>query len=750
MKRTWLVFILPLVFIACPKEEIDPPDQMEIQVEKQIGPGGGIIENGTLFMNIPPGTFDENYTVKVSEEAVYNGDFGENMITPAFRISGFPSRTSGPIHVRIKYDTPPGGENYLAFGSVDNIAENEEESVTYSLIEAVDSAGYLVAHIPPIKEEEIADGARKSTLFYPGLIMVVYGVGYMATYKDVHFNYTYHSSLDPQEIYRLAQQMEEAMDHYFALGLVDKPAFDAAASLFGRPTFVITGKKKQDANPTGVSLPALASLEGGVDESDALARYHNFLDISINMSGEMLVNASAQELSAWAHIWAYRLLYYLYRGDRLDWYGFASTYYMQEKFSGMTAYKESLFPTIGMSPFTGMRAGIDLYGGSDILESGLGGRISIKETYHANGMVPFIKHIDQRYPGDPGIWKRIILETLNSESRTPMEGIINALPDPEYVWWPGFFKNYLTRQLVDVPAEEFLKTLKNMDQIDFFHEKDTVRFNDFDYEDLSAKLYQVNFLFPAFEKEAKLNLKLGPASLNMDYVTAMAFGIRNGNFEYFDQAPNLTIPELKTLQEAGYSSIAVLVVNSASEPARSEPMNIWLETSLKTAPQDFNYVLVEVMQARSQYTDNYGDSSEGTVLMLDGTPRKGSMSGNTFTATWSEPQGTGTSSGTIIIEFDPENFPYRVVGYSITETITFSDTRKFTFLGEDIDFWGSRASGTIPAYWFWASGTEVCNYLTFANEEYASYDGTYSYSTDGSVTCDDKSDINIKLYYLEE
>jgi prophage antirepressor-like protein len=53
-------------------------------------------------------------------------------------------------------------------------------------------------------------------------------------------------------------------------------------------------------------------------------------------------------------------------------------------------------------------------------------------------------------------------------------------------------------------------------------------------------------------------------------------------------------------------------------------------------------------------------------------------------------------------------------------------------------------------YNFWASGTDVCNYLTYANHSFSSYDGTYSYSTDGSVTCDEDSDIIIKLYFLEE
>ena len=132
-----------------------------------------------------------------------------------------------------------------------------------------------------------------------------------------------------------------------------------------------------------------------------------------------------------------------------------------------------------------------------------------------------------------------------------MEGIINAVGEPEYVWWPGFFEKFMTRQLEDIPAQDFLATLQAIDQIDFYEEKDTARFNEWDYEDLSAKLYKVNFLFPEFENEASLNLKVGPSRLNLDYVTAMAFGLKNSQFEYFDHGSDLTITNLKALLEHG-------------------------------------------------------------------------------------------------------------------------------------------------------------------------------------------------------
>ncbi len=89
--------------------------------------------------------------------------------------------------------------------------------------------------------------------------------------------------------------------------------------------------------------------------------------------------------------------------------------------------------------------------------------------------------------------------------------------------------------------------------------------------------------------------------------------------------------------------------------------------------------------------------------------------------------------------------------FSITETRKLSDTNKFTIAGENIDFLGYKdQSGTIDTYNFNATGAEVCNYLTYIDKDYKNYDGTYTYSTDGVPICDDKSGINMKLYYLEE
>lgn len=161
--------------------------------------------------------------------------------------------------------------------------------------------------------------------------------------------------------------------------------------------------------------------------------------------------------------------------------------------------------------------------------------------------------------------------------------------------------------------------------------------------------------------------------------------------------------------------------------------------------------LLWLSKAGACSASNSGNINESKVFYRDGTPRKGEMNNNTLTASWNEPYSSGTSSGTIVITFDPEDYPRRIAGLSLTETRKTSDTRTFTIEGELIDFPGYKdQSRVISFYNFFASVTDVCDYLTFMDEEYRNSDGSYSYSTDGVPICDDKSGITMKLYYLEE
>ncbi len=101
-------------------------------------------------------------------------------------------------------------------------------------------------------------------------------------------------------------------------------------------------------------------------------------------------------------MWVYRMLYYLYLGDRMDWYAHASVIWMKEKYTGISDYTLLDFLLMGKSPFLGMEAGKKQYKGEEERHSVLGGRITKQVQEHSIGMTPFLQYLDQRYPNDQG------------------------------------------------------------------------------------------------------------------------------------------------------------------------------------------------------------------------------------------------------------------------------------------------------------------------------------------------------------
>jgi hypothetical protein len=403
-----------------------------------------------------------------------------------------------------------------------------------------------------------------------------------------------------------------------------------------------------------------------------------------------------------------------------------------------------------------MEAGKDSYLWKPGIEVQIGGRILGHEGLHSMGMYPFVKYLDERYPNDPELYVRIIKETLLSESKTPMEGIINAIDEPEYLWWPGFFEKYLTRQLEDVPADEFLKLFPGIDfQVDFFKEKDTIRMNVNEYADLSAKLYKINFVFPGFQNEASLNLKVTPSNQSWDYVTAMAFGMKDNRLEYFDQAGDLTVTGLKTLTENDYEAIVVAVVNSYSVPAINETIDITLESELQTTPgrADENFFEVDMnVDLRATFIESAGGTHEDEYSWST-IPRSGGLSGNTFTASWNIPSDGWSYAGTIELEFDPERYPeYYIIRYSIEETASTSVYSQTTQIkGENIDLKGYKTDlYDRPCYYFYTYNTDACNYITSVDIVERDENGSVTSYTDGNPLCDELSFLWIKLYYQEE
>jgi len=769
-----LLVLLPFLLVSCPKEDIPPEEEETILAEADIGPSGATLEAEGISLTVPPGAFPGTFPVQISEEKEHTEDFGENTASPSYRITGIPADYTGSLILRVRYEGILKDEYYLAVGEIDEIYEavddpdedhvedpdDGKEVPVYTLNDATDSSGYLVARIPsPGQVPEDLTGL-KSTMNLGPYGLVVKAVYDMYTFESTYFSFTCLDVALRDKVIQLARYMDEAMGAYVGMKLADYGKIATVITYRKkRINVVVTGQDPEKVRPHLLKMPPLGPCT--LDELGhvPIERYIWSAEMKLNISRTALERFSDQEIKSWAYLWVYRMLYYAYFGDRMDWFAYASAFWMKEKYGGMSSISELLAAFGTNSPLWGMEAGKQWYK-KPYQETSLeiGGQIFRNEEWHGTGMFPFVKYLDQTYfPGDKEMYDRILKQTLLGESKTPMEGIINSLEDPEYVWWPGFFREYLTLQLTNLSAPDFMKSLHTISQIDFKNETDTTWLSDADYPDLSANLFKVNFLFPEFKNEASLHLKVGPPSLNLDYVTAMAFSLRGGAMEYLGQGTDLVVPGLKTMKEDGYS-VMVAVINSASDPkkplpdgspAPEDPLHIELDTRLQTKP-DFNYVAVNGIIARCTFSDADGTTNE-QAFWYESEPRRGemNMTDYTFTASWTEPWFEGsdqTCSGTIEIRFDPDRFPEYITRFSITETCEEDvavHTR--TMVGENIELRGEpHPDLTVPNVYFSVNGTDVCKYLTSFDAVYTSYGGEIlSQSVNGTLRCDDHSVLDI-------
>ncbi|HER09901.1 MAG TPA: hypothetical protein ENO20_13435 [Bacteroides sp.] len=764
MKKLLLLLFLPLILISCPKENDPNGDPGEFLAEAWIDSYGGTLETADVTLTVPPGTFTATHSVRIAIEKEYTDDFGGNAVTPVYRVTGIPSVTSGPMTLEIRLEGTPEDETYIAMGNGYELLEPEEEVVTYALRPATVTNGSLVAGIPILTGEPAEGDGLKSALFHPNLYMVFTGLSRMKETGGAYFNFSYPSAMDQQKLLQLAGYLHEAMDAYVEMNLADREALDAAVDLMGRPTVVITNRDMTGPYAWTVDMPQMNRISGN-DPMAGLDRYAGHGNIRLNTTRSAVEQSPPEVLKSMAYMWVYRMICYFYLGDRMDWYTYATALYMKEKFAGVTDYTPDLFSSRGKSPFGGMEAGKELYAYVSAGHSVLGGVIPMQERWHAMGMYPFIRYLDRRYPDDKTLFSRIIMETVRGESGTSMEGIINALEEPEYEWWPGFFEQYLTRQLADIQAEEFTNLVESGDVIEFDKEANASASRSAEYADLSAGLYRINFLFSEFQNESSLKLKAVCVDLQPEYLTAMAFGLKDNTLTYLDDAADLTIGGLKTLKSGGTSSILVVVASSYSEPGADERLDIELQTRLRSLPEDFAFKEVQLsLQCMTNFSYSAGGTSQDRFDYLS-DKRTGSMTGDLFTAVWDESATTG-KSGTIEVEFDPAQFPFQINRFSVDAENTgvwwanpstgewVHANESFTASGEHLtleEYNMVNNSGyrqhyfTIRVY-----GTDACSHLTGVNHAVRDEEMNLIREGDGTPVCDAQSDLWITLYCTDD
>jgi hypothetical protein len=111
--------------------------------------------------------------------------------------------------------------------------------------------------------------------------------------------------------------------------------------------------------------------------------------------------------------------------------------------------------------------------------------------------------------------------------------------------------------------------------------------------------------------EGTLRLKLGPGSLNFDYVRILVFGLKDGEPEFLDEGVDFTVGDLED-----YGSLVVAVVNSASEEPYTE--NLRTELDIRAGVSDWPWRFVYIVLRRAIPSQGIRTRS----MVGEHTPRK--------------------------------------------------------------------------------------------------------------------------------
>ena len=300
----------------------------------------------------------------------------------------------------------------------------------------------------------------------------------------------------------------------------------------------------------------------------------------------------------------------------------------------------------------------------------------------------------------------------------------------------------------------FLDKINSSDKVHFMDDSDTVKHFDRNYMDLSARLCQVNLSKNLSENVLgdgdKMNFKLGPKSLNMDYVKVLVYKYKEGQLTFLGEGQEVTIDNVKGLIDNGDTTLLAAVVNSANEYPYEEEMNIELTIEMiKERIWPWKYVSLDVFVTDAILRSNSGDDYLWEKFTYEMTDKelKASEDGTHFTANWLEQTSDYKVEGGIDITVD--TVTYEITGfYAWGNSESISDNKVTLSVRGEIR--GKEGISIPVVYWdddflsHQVTGEEVCSVIERWTYVYTAYPGE-SYelkNTLVSYSCDYTADLN--------
>ncbi len=656
-----------------------------------LGPGGGTLSTDEFILTIPQGAFSSDVELTLYESP-RSLTYHKNANTTIFALAGLPDDFALPLRLCIKVTGNLSDEHFIAKGEEVFIPDLMDYEYLPFFYETSDSAGFLVTTLPAGDSGSGASITRSLSKTSKGksLLKKFYGAFGNAVHKTKYFTIVYpdknnYKSLIPE----IGKYFDDAVKSGFGIDL----KFDAnQLSILGTKALQIFIIENNISNLDYclITLPYTVKLLTAANLPQHWYRCALYLNENAFVEGENIIRQKTGIL-------VLGILQWMRFNDQSKWSWMNYTYelWLAERM-GVTSigYDPFSLSSLGKmydlekQPFLGLEAGSHPPSGQ-YTNPYL--RIAIKKR-HGHGMVSFLKLLENVTDLNvvKGIW-------ANLNSQNVVDIIMNVFQNaqiPENQWWPGYFKKYLEGNFYNISTLTLLKTIKN-ENIFFINEaSDMVKDFDRTYPDFSAELFRVDLNYNQIDS---LVFTLGPSTLNLDYQTFYVYGLKNNTLHYFshggqsEQNIKLTITDIPTLMQSGYTSLVALVVNSANESPYTGSVNIEFEVSQPKVKRQC-WITFDNFTYDGTLVDPYGTSStSGPLEYTMYEPAIGEFSENVYEATWDNKDdswSTGGSEGYMRIEFNFNNQIITLFHFEVVSKKGDISTKELTLDAVDIPYKG--------------------------------------------------------------
>jgi hypothetical protein len=646
---------------------------------KSIGTEGGVIGNDDFKVSIPAGAFDGSYNISLIKIADDEA-FGENTVTSSFKLSGIPNNYSKPLKIIARYSGELSGESYMGVSKKAYDIIDRDSSIVYDLFSVTDSLEYLISYIPSKTLNNLTKLNSYSEEFDDLDKLIKFLTSYTHSNTE-HFVIRY-PVIYSEKIPLLAQVFEEAYTLVY-------DEFEMTQLFEDNPDVILESIDKAIYNEAEINVGDIIpkSLTFYVNKDNVYELQLN--DIRVGAVQGLFLPDYAINVST-------------------NWLSFAFYYWIEDLISDAPDYKyPKNFYLNAREPFSGFNESSS----SDYEKN----RERMQD--HGIGMSVTIKYLKE--------FQNMQYSAIGNYFRT--FNFMQLVEAPIIEWWPDFFKKYLTNELFKLPDDYFI-TIANAEW-NINTEADTLKkFASAEigkYQDLSAKMFKINFNYTDLDETQNLKFKMiGPD--NSKDLSLLLFSTNNNKLEFIEttQSAEYEIKNIKSyIDNVASGFFAVLVNSNITQDDLLGESSIDLEVRVtpKQEPPALPFnkckitLLNLIVHEHTEYSDSEPTDGSRNFGYSSGNDVFGQFEGNTFKGIANRTIGSTNYQDTIEITLnetlDSVKYLSWRTGHFYEDIINGIYTNEyFDLIAENIPIWGSLND---QYRYFQLDGLSVCQLFTY-------------------------------------